>query len=199
MSDLEQSADAVVRAFVAIELPLSVREALMVCIDQLRKTGAHVSWTPPDNLHITLAFLGDIGADAVARVAGLQDELSANEEPFELECAGLGTFGSARSPRIIWAGVCDSMERLGPLQKRLAERLKEAGFHLEDRPFHAHVTLGRVRSQRGARDLTSALASDKKAQFGRFRVGRLLLMRSHLEPHGARYTLLHASPMKGAE
>jgi 2'-5' RNA ligase len=200
MNESESSADGVVRAFMAVELPPAVRAALTGFIERLRRSGgAHVRWTLPENLHITLAFLGDIGADAVRRAARLLDEASASEDSFDLECAGVGAFGSPRAPRIIWAGVEDAGNRLGRLQACLAERLKAGGFLLEDRPFHAHVTLGRVRSPRGVRDLTSMLGSDKKTRFGGFRVERLVLMRSHLEPGGARYILLHASPLKGVE
>ena len=186
------------RIFIAAEVPLAVRAALEQQINRLRRSRSHVSWVTPENLHITLAFLGDVGVESVAELARIMDAITAEAVPFDMECAGLGTFGSLRSPRIIWAGIEEGSVALRALQGRLAERIRAAGFHLEDRPFHAHITLGRVRSSRGARDLTSVLGSDKNARFGRFRVERLVLMRSHLGPNGAMYSVLHASPLKGA-
>ncbi len=199
MTEAGQGDESVVRAFVAVELPASVQKGLVKVIEKLRRAGAHVGWTQPDNLHITLAFLGDVAAEQAARLEVLLDLLCAVTAPFDLECAELGTFGSPRSPRIIWAGVEDAPSCLGRLQASLVERLKTGGFRLEDRPFHAHVTIGRVRSGRGVRDLTSELGSVKNTRFGRFRVERLVLMRSLLGPGGPRYTVLHASPLKGAD
>lgn len=199
MTETQQDGDSVVRAFVAVELSPEVRAALEKQMAALRRVGAHVSWTVPENLHITLVFLGDITREAVLKVSGILDEISGDVEPFEVECGGLGTFGSPRSPRIIWAGIQDGDVPLGALQEKLARRLRGEGFRLEDRPFHAHVTLGRVRSTRGVRDLTSVLASDKNTRFGRFRVDHLLLMRSRLGPSGATYSVIHESPMKGAK
>lgn len=199
MTETQQDSDSVVRAFVAVKLSPEVRAALEKKIADLRRVGAHVSWTVSHNLHITLAFLGDVTREDIRKLASILDEIGANVEPFDVECVGVGTFGPPRSPRIIWVGVQDGHAALSALQARIARRLRDEGFKLENRAFHAHVTLGRVRSARGVQDLTSVLASDKNTRFGRCRVDRLLLMRSHLGPSGATYSVMNESPMKGAK
>jgi RNA 2',3'-cyclic 3'-phosphodiesterase len=195
----EQTAGSeVIRSFMAIEIGDDVRRSLARFQDQLRKTDAHVGWVAPANIHVTLVFLGDIFASQVAPLSAAMDEIGTACAPFPLEVTGTGTFGSARSPRVIWAGIRDDGARLPALYERLAGAVRGLGLHVEDRPFKAHLTLGRVRSSRGADGLTSVVASANNTSFGFVKVERILLMQSHLEHQGVRYSVLHASALQGA-
>ncbi len=119
------------RLFCAIPFPPDVRAALAAYQRQLREAGAAGNFTRPENLHLTLAFLGETGAVRPAAKA----LAAAADRAFPLTLAGSGRFGD-----VFWVGVtpCPALEALaGALQ----QRLRDAGFALEDRPFRPHITL----------------------------------------------------------
>lgn len=190
--------DEVWRLFVGIRLTPEVRASLARAQDRLRRSGARVAWVRPENLHLTLAFLGDTFAARIPGLVSALDGAAGAVRPFDLDIGGLGSFGSPRAPRVIWAGTAEAPAALRDLHGRVAEVLRSHGVPLETRPFAAHVTLGRVRSSRGADALTSALRSPMNPPpGGRLAVDRADLMRSELGPGGPVYTVLHESPLKG--
>ncbi len=190
--------DEVWRLFVGIRLPPEVRASLVRAQDRLRRTGARVSWVRPENLHLTLVFLGDTFAARVPGLVAALDGAAAAVRPFDLAIGGLGSFGGPRSPRVIWAGADPAPPGLAELHTRAAEAFRRLGVALEARPFAAHVTLGRVRSSRGTDALTSVLRSPMNPPpGGRLAVDRADLMRSELGPGGPVYTVLHESLLKG--
>ena len=188
---------ASIRMFLALPVPGPVRRALTEVQGTLRDAGARVSWVPPENLHVTLVFLGDIVIRRVAAVEQVVREVAPLYEAFELQAAGVGAFGSARNPRVIWAGFTEAPTALVEMHGLLAEGFRGIGFDVERRPFKAHVTLGRVRGPRGVDALTSAMASVKNADFGPVPVTRVQIMRSDLHSRGAQYTVLHEVTLKG--
>ncbi len=202
MNDIEPAsetpADEVWRLFVGIRLDPEIRTSLARAQDRLRRAGARVSWVRPENLHLTLAFLGDTYAERLSDLAAALDGAAAAIAPFTLDVGGLGSFGRPRSPRVVWAGIAGPPPALTTLHPRIAAALRACGVPLEARPFAAHVTLGRVRSARGAEALTSALGSPMNPPpGGRLAVDRADLMRSKLGPQGPIYTVLHESRLKG--
>jgi len=189
--------DTVVRAFVAVEINEQVRGALAGVQEDLRRTGARVGWVKPEQIHLTLVFLGNVFGMQVRELASAMDAIGSGFGAFEYGVEGIGFFGSPRSPRVIWAGVTGGGERLIVLQSLIAEAARRAGVQLEARAFSPHLTIGRVRSRRGADELTSAASSAKNTPLGTVSVRRVLLMQSHLEHQGVRYTVLHESALKG--
>jgi 2'-5' RNA ligase len=184
-----------VRAFVAIEIGEDVRRRLAEAQDRLRRASAHVAWVPPQNIHVSLAFLGDIPRETIVpKVAAALDKAAGPVSPFGFDVAELGTFGSRRSPRVIWAGV-HGEEPLKALHGRVYAALAVLGLRLDEREFAPHLTLGRVRSPRGVEDLMKAIAALGQPAFGRVETTRVLLMRSTLLPSGAEYAVLHESPL----
>lgn len=181
-----------VRAFAAIEIDDAARRALVGALDRLRKTEAHVAWVPDANLHVSLAFFGDTPRAVVETIGLALDEAAAATEPFAYNVAGVGTFGSPRAPRVIWAGV-SPCPPLMALQACLAAGIQALGVTLEEREFRPHITLGRVRSPRGVDRLKRALAELAEQAFGRVAAGSAVLMQSRLNPGGAEYTVLHRS------
>jgi 2'-5' RNA ligase len=187
----------VARVFVALEITDEVRERIGTVQQRLKAVGAHVGWVLPENIHLTVAFLGDVFESVLPVLAVGLDEAVAAIPAFTLTVQGLGTFGPPRVPRVVWAGMAAPPPGIFKLHEAVAGVLKASGIAVEDRPFAPHLTLGRVRSPKGAGALTSELASIKNTAFGDVRVVRLLLMRSHLEQPRARYSVLHASSLKG--
>ncbi len=190
--------DEVLRAFIAIEINDGVRKSLAGLEEALKASGARVGWVAPANIHLTLVFLGETFAARVPELAAALNAIAAGTPRFSCEVAGAGFFGSPRSPRVIWVGVREEAPVLPGLQARLAEAVCALGFHVEDRAFKPHLTLGRVRTRHRVDELTSLLQSANNTRHGSVDVCRLLLMQSHLEHQGVRYSVLHSSALKGA-
>jgi 2'-5' RNA ligase len=133
------------RAFLGIGLPIGVRDAIVSAIAQVRGLHAPVAWTAPENLHITLYFLGDISPERVALVKRSMREAASGIGPFSLAAVGGGAFPGTRNPRVFWVGLLEPLELVRQLQQNMVNALSGAGFPREDRPFHPHITVGRSR------------------------------------------------------
>lgn len=189
----------VIRVFIAVNVGNDIREFLVRRQQRLMNLSARVSWTRPESMHLTLAFLGEIDDIRCAGLAGSLDDVAADVRPFRFEVRGEGLFGPEKAPRVVWAGVADEEGGLATLHRGVNGALDSLGFPTEDRPFRPHLTLGRVRSRRGVAELTSTVASDNNSPLGWVQVEHLLLMRSQLHPQGAQYSVIHKSPLKGVE
>jgi len=187
---LSTDAGPFVRAFVAVEIDDAARDRLEGVIALLKKTNAHVAWVPAANLHLSLVFLGNVRQETIPLIATALDEAARQVTCFAFDVVGLGWFGSERSPRVIWAGV-RAPEALGDLQSRVTANLKALGLAFDERPFRAHITLGRLRSPRGREQLLESLASLRDREFGRVEATEIVLMKSRLLPQGAEYSVLH--------
>ena len=196
--ETRESGEEILRAFVALDIGEEVRSALDRLQHELKKSGARVGWVAPARIHLTLVFLGDVFSAQVDGIVSGLDSAAAECSPFDFEVAGAGAFGPPASPRVVWAGVEESSGALAALQSNVAKAVSALGFRIEARPFHPHLTLGRVRDRRGAADLTSRLESFRNLRCGGVEVRRLLLMRSLLSPQGAEYRVVHSSELKGA-
>lgn len=181
-----------IRAFVAIELPESLKNRLTELQRRLNRPEG-VSWVKASNMHLTLRFLGDVAESQIEVVRGCMERAAQAYRPFELAPKGVGAFPNPRRPRVFWAGVEDATGSLAGLQKRLQAELEQKGFGQEDYPFRPHLTLGRVKDS-GAR--VTAL---QRLEFSEppFRVDEIALMRSDLRPQGSLYTRLAAVKLNG--
>ena len=178
-----------IRTFIAVELTDSVREQIARLEQPLRKEGTKVKWVKPENLHLTLKFLGNVQAVRIDDVVEATQEAVQGIEPFILSFSGLGLFPNLKRARVIWIGIEQRADSLGRIQRELEERLFQRGFAREERGFSPHLTIGRVKSQRGIGGLVSKL---DKTEFEseKIRVDQVVVMRSDLRPTGAVYTPL---------
>jgi RNA 2',3'-cyclic 3'-phosphodiesterase len=134
-----------VRTFVAVFPPLEIRKTLVGAARALPVVG-EVRWVRPENVHLTLKFLGDVSEDDLpGQVAKALEPLRERHEPFEAEPSGFGAFPSARRARILWAGIGEGSEPLRTLAKDVEASLEPLGFVRENRSYLPHLTLGRAR------------------------------------------------------
>jgi 2'-5' RNA ligase len=185
------------RLFVALALPSEATLALATVERKLRRAAgeAEVKWAAPENAHLTLQFLGSVAEERLAEVSAAVQGAARTSRALSLSIAGAGGFPNAKRPRVLWAGVEGDREPLAALVAELGARLAPLGFPPETRPFAAHLTLGRTRDPRGARDLEGAILAAAKGEPCSFRVAELTLFRSHLSPRGARYEPLAVFPL----
>jgi 2'-5' RNA ligase len=152
------------RTFIAIRFSPQVDRALWQVVEQLRRADKlrGVKWVEPGNIHLTLQFLGEVEEKLLDQIAsGLRKEL-ADFPAFEASLSGLGAFPDRSRPRVIWAGVAQGARELEQLSARVQEANRALGFTPEDRPFRAHVTLGRVKGRCDVRALSGAMGQAGK-------------------------------------
>ncbi len=188
-----------IRSFIALELSDEVRRKAERLQSRLKKAGFSLGWVKPESMHLTLFFLGYVDSPVLESIYEISDSAAAGVAPFVMELDGVGYFGPRSNPRVVWVGVKEPTGALQRLYEDLAGRLAGLGFEKEKRPFTPHVTLARVRARSRASGLATELEKLSGEKLGTVRVGRVLVMRSVLEPTGAVYTMLHESPMKGAD
>jgi len=185
----------VMRCFIAIEVPSEVKSAFIELQNDLRSAGADVAWTNPDNVHLTLKFLGEIDKQLVGKVEQVCLETIAAMPPFKLSIDGIGVFPSERHPRVLWVGLGGEVETLERLQEMLDERLSRIGFEIEEKDFQPHLTVGRIRSNKNLRELLGRRDGYALPSLS-FVVREIVLMKSDLLPSGACYSELAKAKMK---
>ncbi|OAS14868.1 RNA 2',3'-cyclic phosphodiesterase [Paenibacillus oryzisoli] len=132
-----------VRLFVAVPVPPGIKHAFASWIDQIKPQLSFRKWVHPEDLHITLQFLGDTPSGSVLRINQVLHEIKSVISPLSLRVEPLGFFGRSPQPSVLWAGVGGDIAGLRILQKQVAHALTPLGFSIEDRSFHPHVTLAR--------------------------------------------------------
>jgi 2'-5' RNA ligase len=190
------------RAFIAVCLDEPTRAAVAAEIERLRPLSRAVAWVPSQNLHLTLKFLGDQSDERLAEARLGVEEVAGGRAPFVLALHGLGAFPGMDRPRILWVGVAEGALAIRGLQSEVEVALERRQFTPEGRPWHPHLTVGRVFDpRRWRRDTSPALresiARAAAMRFGTLEVSRVVLMRSDLSPSGARYSELHSVGLAG--
>ncbi|MEJ5342027.1 MAG: RNA 2',3'-cyclic phosphodiesterase [Thermogutta sp.] len=187
-----------VRTFIAVEVDEGVRSRASKLIKQLRQSGADVTWVAPENMHLTIKFLGDVDYRDVYHVCRAVEECVATVEPFTVEIRGVGAFPSLERPRVIWLGVDLGAAEMEALNERVESALSAIGFPREGRKFHAHLTLGRVRkSGRAVEHLVAMLREYQDVEFGPTTVDQLVIFSSELLPTGPVYEPMGHAELKG--
>lgn len=186
------------RVFIGIGLPPVVQNAVDHAVEAVRRMRPPVSWVPAANLHITLKFLGETSGERVRALEELLEAVAAGSAPFSLRAGAGGVFPGIRNPRVLWAGVRDPLELVGELQQNMENALSGAGFPREDRRFHPHITVGRVRGvlPPGWGERFVQLLSDR--EFGVVPVESLRMFESRLAPGGAIYNVVRDFPLTGS-
>lgn len=178
------------RAFIAMALPDEVRLALTELQRDLATSRADVKWVGQSQLHLTLRFLGEVTDEQRGAVERLLAQVGQRHAPFSLRLNGVGAFPSPGAPRVVWVGVTEGQAEVTQLAKTLEEGIQVLGLPKAERPFSAHVTLGRVRSPRRRKPLTALLAEAPWQPPAAFRVEAMRLYQSVLSPHGPHHTVL---------
>ena len=194
MTDREKN----IRAFIAIEPPEDILLAISRLQEKLkREINGRISWTKTQGRHLTLKFFGDISAEYVKNICLAVENRIASVSSLNLKVEKLGVFPDARRPRVLWCGVSGDGEKLSLLQKQLETDFEGIGFPKEDRPFRAHLTLGRIKEPHGLTGISEALTKQKDFVAGVFECKELIFFQSKLLTQGAVYTKLAEFKLKG--
>jgi len=182
-----------VRLFIAVNVPQEVRRRIWRAAAPLRERRYPIRWVGAENVHLTIKFLGEVGTRHECAVVELLDQAVVGVRAFCLSIGGFGAFPNPRRARVVWV-ACAPDPVLELLQRRVEEGACRIGFPPEDRPFHPHLTLGRV-TRGAAASALSGLEEDLKAMdlAETVSVASVELMLSTLSPTGALYTVRHSA------
>jgi RNA 2',3'-cyclic 3'-phosphodiesterase len=187
---------SVFRAFIALDLSPEVLEGLSQVLEELREEigDGMMRWTPIENLHLTLKFLGDVSSSNVNRLIEIIQTAASAHQMFAFSVGGLGAFPSPKRARVLWAGV-EGPPELMAVQRTIDIGTARLGYVSESRPFRPHLTLGRVSRNAGPKDFQKIyqILKEKKVGFlGVAQAKELHLFRSDLRPSGAVYSRIYS-------
>ena len=180
------------RLFIAVDLPPEARQSLAQVQSRLKSAGA-IRWTKPQQIHLTLQFLGDTPATQVEAITHALQRKVSPLPPFPLTLNGVGVFPNLKRPRIVWAGITGEGDALKALHRAVISATQTVGFQAEERPFKPHLTIGRV--QKWAKPANYAairqvIQRSPVTEIAAFPVDHISLIRSQLTPAGPIYTQL---------
>lgn len=194
-----------IRAFVAITLPDWMITEVETLQNSLRSRLEHesllvpVRWVRPQQMHLTLLFLGDIVPDAAPELEMALARACRGIGALQLHAKGLGCFPHTRNPRVIWMGLGGELERLHELQARIESEVKLLCEYSESGSFRPHLTLARVKTtmRLEARRIGSIIESTTVDQLDDWMAQGVALMRSELSSRGSTYSELSFIPLAG--
>jgi len=186
-----------VRLFVALEIPAAVRDNLAAQIKELRDLSTKVAdkrprWVRPENLHVTLKFIGEVASTKLDAIRGALSAIRSNA-PVDLKFRGLGFFPNERHPRVLWAGL-EASANLTSLAGDIDGALETQGIACERRTFTPHLTLARIEPPDLHEKLRASIQENTAREFGSFQTREFHLIESKLKPSGAEYTTLASFP-----
>ena len=185
---------ALIRTFLAVEISDEVRSRAVELIQSLSTLAEGVRWVRPENLHVTLQFLGEVEDRELNDVCRGASRAAANVSAFSCDCGSVGAFPDLQRPATVWIGAkADS--GMGSLHEQVETAMAELGFPRERRPFKPHITLGRIRRRGGNQKLTELLDELSVGDYGTFPVKELVVFSSERQKGGPVYTALAHCPL----
>ena len=180
------------RLFVALEIPSEVRENLAAFPKSLRALSSQPRWVRPENLHLTLKFIGEVAPE---KLGAIRSALSAvhSDQAVTINFRGLGFFPNEKQPSVFWAGI-DASPNLKTLAMDIDQTTEKLGIPREQRPFSPHLTLARFEPPGLSDKLRATIQENAGREFGSLCTNQFHLIESKLEPAGAEYTTLESFP-----
>ncbi len=166
------------RTFIAVEIGSPAREVMLRLLKQLAGELVGVRWTQPDQLHLTLKFIGDIDNRTLPEICNKMRAACAGVEAFSASLKGLGAFPKNKPPRVLWVGFEDGVEPLKLIHQRLETSLIGVGVPSEGRAYSPHLTLGRINRGADQQQIATRMARDNVTEFASFDVSDVLLIAS---------------------
>ena len=180
---------ATLRTFIALETPEAERKLFSQIQSTLKESDADVKWEHESKFHTTIKFLGDTKEDLLPRIKANIAEIGKEHSPFVLTFDSVGFFPNWHNPRIVWIGCNTHIPTVSHIKTRLDSILAPIGFEVENRPFHPHITLGRIKGDNGVKHLLS-IAESLTFEPSTIEMKELILMRSTLRPEGSEYSIV---------
>jgi RNA 2',3'-cyclic 3'-phosphodiesterase len=187
-----------IRTFIGVDIGKAIRDRAVALQGKLAQTGTEVKWVEAENIHVTLLFLGEVDEREILSICRAVQDTVGRHEPFSMTVEKVGCFPNLRRPRILWIGVGQGSQELCALHESLEPPLLQLGcYRREERKYSPHITLGRVKSDRPAEALSTAIGANAAWRGGEVDVTEILVLSSELTPKGPIYTVLSRAKLKG--
>ena len=180
----------VFRSFIAIDVPLWVKTEISGIQNRLRVLDLDASWVRQENMHLTLKFLGDIDARLVPAIIKEMGAVLSPAPKFSVSLGRLGAFPDLKKPRVAWIAVEDPSDVLERLWRETEDAMWALKFPRDKRKFSPHLTVARIKSQKGNRLLAATLSAAPQTGFKPFDIASVKLYKSELTAKGSIYTEL---------
>lgn len=177
------------RSFIAIETNEETRKNIIDLQRDLKQTGADLKIVNPENIHLTLRFLGNVSENRLELVKDAMNK-AITISPFKIGVEGTGVFPKLSFIRVIWAGVEKGEEETRAIRDSLDKKLDEINHPPPDKEFTPHLTIARVKSGKAKDKLISKIKENSDREFGSINVTDITLKKSELTPDGPIYTTL---------
>jgi 2'-5' RNA ligase len=187
------------RTFIAISLPPEIQNSLAKLQQQLKTSGADIKWVEPQNIHLTLKFLGERDDKKIEKVMLILEDAAKGKKQFKLRLSTIGAFPRISSPRVIWVGASEGDIETKAIAQELEEKIAKIGIPKEERAFSCHITIGRARSAKNIGNLIKELSglADKFGQeTTEFTVNKITLYKSTLTSKSPIYEVLKEASLK---
>ncbi len=178
------------RLFIAIHLPNVVKAAIEDAFAPVaRGRPRGLRFVKPDNIHLTLKFLGDTDEELLPDLTGGLEDIARGYAPFSLAIEGAGAFPNLKRPRVFWVGVGGEIEMISALAKDVDDACTGLDFPREKRAYSPHLTVARVKDNKGLSEMTKLIGELEESGLGvePFEVTSFSLVQSTLTPRGAIY------------
>lgn len=181
-----------VRSFIAIEISSENRTKFIEIQKELSQINADIKLVEPHNIHLTLHFLGNQNLDTIEKIKNKLKPVFEKFSPFEFQPQGLGAFPNRNNPRVIWVGIGEGSNYIEDIFYHSRGVLKDIGIELEDRKFHPHLTLARIKSSKNKHLITQFLTTYLPPEFHLQKAKEIIMFKSTLTPKGPIYEKLHS-------
>lgn len=185
------------RLFIAVDISDEARERAAAYIDSLKHQfpDIRISWGRAQKLHLTLKFLGDVEESRIDPIINTIERAAEDVRKFSIQLSGTGVFPSLRKAKVFWLGILDPGKQLTEIATRIEDQCGRLGFPAEDWHFSPHLTIGRVRDPRTAKELAVAHLADEFGPIA-FEVDEIVLYQSELRATGSLYSRLAVAQLR---
>lgn len=180
------------RLFIAADLDNTARQQLTEFMRTVAHCGGKINFTAPENLHITLAFLGDTQDREIPKIIQAAADAVHGVKALTFCVQGAKLIGPEESPKMIWANVTEGHDSLAALADNISAAIAPLGFKPETRPFNAHVTLARIKYAKDPHELENRISPAAEKFFGKIHLQAVTIYESILKPTGPIYLPLHS-------
>lgn len=173
-----------IRTFIAFPLSIELQKIIKHVQNHLKQLDCHIKWGNPENIHLTIKFLGDVKLKNIEALTNLMSNLFKDTKSIKTDLTQLGAFPNSNRPRIVWIGLKDATQEIARLAKTIDKELGSIGFKKDPKPFTPHITIGRLRSPRNVIHLSQAISEFHLPENHTEHLNRIVLFKSTLTPQG---------------
>ena len=184
-----------IRTFIALELDERIRLKIKKIQDHLKNIDADITWVKPENIHLTLKFLGNVPGESIEKISDAICQVAKNISSFDLELTNYGYFPKNRSPQVLWINVDEGKDSIKKIAAALASPLEAFCEKVDNKEFSPHITIGRVKSNKNISQLLAEFSKPPASLNETQKVRFVTLFKSDLKSSGPEYTVIKRLPL----